>query len=310
MKYVITGAAGFIGSNLASRLLSESGGAHEVIGVDNLFTGKRENLPVHPRFEFVRHDVCDPWHMDCDGIFHLACPASPVHYQRNPVRTIRTAVQGTITALECARDTNAKIVIASTSEVYGDPEEHPQKESYWGHVNPVGARSNYDEGKRCAESMAVAWENQYGVRVRIARIFNSYGPNMAPGDGRLLPNLITQAIADKPMTVQGTGTQTRSFCYVTDTIDALIKMMDADGSLGNPFIVNVGNPDERTINSVANDVRRLCRSHSEIVHTPLPEDDPKRRYPDITRAKEWLKWSPDMGFEEGLRATIFWFRSL
>lgn len=316
MKYVVTGAAGFIGSHLVDRLISEG---HDVVGVDNLFTGSRKNLSQHARFEFIRADVCDPFHIDCDGLFHLACPASPVHYQRNAVRTIRTAVQGTISALECARDVKAKVVIASTSEVYGDPEVHPQPETYVGSVNPVGPRSCYDEGKRCAESLAVAWGEQYSVPIGIARIFNTYGPRMAAGDGRLLPNFITQAIRGEPLTVYGDGTQTRSLCYVTDTVDGLCRLMRIIDEQHDPaYVVNIGNPDERTVHSVARDVIKRFGEVSpagngfmlgEIRHLPLPQDDPRRRCPDITRAREWLHWEPAVAYELGIALTVDWFRA-
>jgi UDP-glucuronate decarboxylase len=259
--------------------------------------------------------VCDPWHIECDQIFHLACPASPVHYQRNPVRTIETAMMGTRNALECARNTGAKLLITSTSEVYGDPEQHPQKESYWGHVNPLGPRACYDEGKRVGESLAVAWAKQYQTDVRIARLFNTYGPRMAFGDGRLIPNFILQALRREPLTVYGDGKQTRSFCYISDTIDGLMKLMNLSdlqvifapsGQNQTIPVVNIGNPDERTIKSVAEDVISAFGGGG-ITFAPLPTDDPKQRCPDISLAKETLDWEPKVPYAEGIAKTIAWY---
>lgn len=310
MKVLVTGGAGFIGSHLCERLLE---GGDEVVCIDNLFTSRRENIAHllgHRHFEFMRHDVCQPWHIECDRIYHLACPASPVHYQRNPVRTIETAVLGTRNALECARSTGARIFIASTSEVYGDPEEHPQKESYVGRVNMLGPRACYDEGKRVGESLAVSWASQYGTDVRIARLFNTYGPRMAFEDGRLIPNFVLQAMRGKPLTLHGDGEQTRSFCYVRDTVDGIMKFMGARRETfpaAEVPVINIGNPDERTIASVARDVIAAFGGNGTTEHKPLPADDPKQRCPDITRAKMLLGWMPQVGYEAGIRETIKWF---
>lgn len=311
MRAVVTGGAGFIGSHLCDRLLAEG---HEVICLDNLFTSHRDNiahLSGHRNFEFFRHDVCDPWHIECDQIYHLACPASPVHYQKNPVRTIETAVFGTRNALECARSTGAKLIITSTSEVYGDPKEHPQKEEYWGNVNPIGPRACYDEGKRVSESLVTAWAKQYDTNVRIVRLFNTYGPRMAFGDGRLIPNFILQAIKNEPLTVYGDGSQTRSFCFVSDVVDALVRLM-MNVHIWKLVVVNVGNPDERSILSVAQDVISVFESLGEsgrvIEKRPLPTDDPKQRCPDISKAKRLLGWEPKVSYAEGLKRTIDWYR--
>lgn len=304
MRALVTGAAGFLGSHLVDRLVHDG---YEVVGLDNLFTGKRENLEVpHRFFEFIRADVCDPFHIDCDVIFHLACPASPIHYQRNPVRTIKTAVLGTLHALELARDVGAKLVLASTSEVYGDPLEHPQKESYWGNVNPIGPRANYDEGKRAGEALCASWQQQYGTDTRIARIFNTFGPRMSFNDGRLIPNFIMQAIRNEPMTIFGTGEQTRSFCFVKDTIDGLVRMGRCS-ALHSPM--NIGNPEERTILSVAQDILARFPNCPGVVTRPLPQDDPKRRCPDITLAKQLLGWEPKVSYSDGIKKTIDWFLS-
>lgn len=309
MRAVVTGGSGFLGSHLVDSLLARE---DEVVVLDNFFTGTRENLADalvrYPRkLEIVRHDVCDSFHIDCDILFSLACPASPVHYQRNPVRTIKTAFLGTLHALECARDVGARLVLASTSEVYGDPLEHPQKESYWGNVNTLGKRANYDEGKRAGEALCASWVSQFpSVDIRIARIFNSYGPRMLSNDGRLIPGLISQAIARKPLTVYGSGAQTRSFCYVSDTIAGLLSLSEINFPPGGFPVVNIGNPEERTILSVAEDVRALFPG-SRILHYPLPEDDPKRRCPDIARAKELLGWSPQVSYSEGIQKTVEWF---
>lgn len=311
MKVVVTGGAGFIGSHLCERLL-EAG--DEVVCIDNLFTSRRENIAHllnHRHFEFLRHDVCTPWHIECDRLYHLACPASPVHYQRNPVRTIETAVLGTRTALECARSTGARILITSTSEVYGDPEEHPQKETYVGHVNTLGPRACYDEGKRVGESLATSWAAQFGTDVRIARLFNTYGPRMAFEDGRLIPNFVLQAMRKKPLTVYGDGQQTRSFCFVSDTVDGIMKFMEAGREvLGGSEVpvINIGNPDERTIASVARDVIAAF-GEGDVEKKPLPADDPKQRCPDITRARKLLGWEPKVSYADGIRKTIEWFRA-
>ena len=307
MRILVTGGAGFIGSHLCERLLE---GGDEVICIDNLFTSRRENIAHllgRRNFEFLRHDVCEPWHVECDRIYHLACPASPVHYQRNPVRTIETAVLGTRNALECARSTGARLLITSTSEVYGDPEEHPQKETYVGHVNTLGPRACYDEGKRVGESLAVSWAAQFGTDVRIARLFNTYGPRMAFKDGRLIPNFVMQAMEGRPLTIYGSGKQTRSFCFVSDTVDGVVRLMEAPRSGAEVPVVNIGNPDERTIESVAQDVLAAFGGGG-VEKRPLPADDPKQRCPDIGRARKLLGWEPKVSYAEGIRKTIAWFR--
>jgi UDP-glucuronate decarboxylase len=318
MRIIVTGGAGLIGSHLCEFLLEKG---NEVVCIDNMFTSHRENIAHmtgHRSFEFLRHDVCDPWHIECDQIYHLACPASPVHYQRNPVRTIETAMMGTRNALECARNTRAKLLITSTSEVYGDPEVHPQTEDYWGHVNTLGPRSCYDEGKRVGESLAVAWASQYGTDVRIARLFNTYGPRMAANDGRLISNFILQAMRGENLTVYGDGSQTRSFCYVSDTIEALYRLMGLPTHKESPShyigvphqvipVVNIGNPDERSIKSVAHDVISHFGGKVSIKEFPLPTDDPKQRCPDITLAKKLLKWEPKVSYRDGIAKTIDWY---
>jgi UDP-glucuronate decarboxylase len=300
-RILVTGGAGFIGSHLCERLVNEG---HEVVCMDNLFTGRRANI-AHllgaGNFEFDRHDVNAPFVLECDQIFHLACPASPIHYQRNPVRTIRTCVQGTLHALECAREVGARLFIASTSEVYGDPSVHPQVETYWGNVNPIGPRACYDEGKRCAEALTVSFARQYGVEVRIARIFNTYGPRMHEDDGRVVSNFVVQALRGEPITLYGEGQQTRSFCYVDDLVDAAIRFMNVETD-ATP--VNVGNPQETTIREVAEQVRQMTGSKSELVLRPLPVDDPVRRKPDITRARSLLGWEPKTPLATGLRRVI------
>jgi UDP-glucuronate decarboxylase len=301
MKVLVTGGAGFIGHLLCIRLMD---GGHEVICMDNFFTSSQKTARHVESIggAIVRHDVCDPFHIDCDLIYHLACPASPVHYQRNPVRTIKTAVMGTLNALECARDVGAKIVITSTSEVYGDPAVSPQPESYWGNVNPVGPRACYDEGKRCGEALAASWAQQYKTEVRIARLFNVYGPGMASDDGRLIPTFIRQALQGEPLTVYGDGSQTRSFCYVEDIVAALITLPFAGTRA--PMVMNLGNPDERTVLSVAQKICRALDLPESIIFKPLPQDDPKQRLPDISLATEWLGWTPNTHFGEGLEHTI------
>ena len=311
MRILVTGGAGFIGSNLCDSLV---GSGHEVVCLDNLSTSRRSNLSRvlgHSRFEFVRHDVCDPFHVECDQIFHLACPASPVQYRRNPVRTIKTAAIGTLNALECARDTGARIVIASTSEVYGDPDVHPQREDYFGNVNPVGDRACYDEGKRVGEALAVSWSTQYGTDVRIARIFNTYGPRMASDDGRMVPNFILQAMAGEPLTVYGDGSQTRSWCYVSDTVRGLRALMDSPWppALPGPKVVNIGNPDERTVNEVAAAISEAVGTGVKVSNHPLPRDDPRKRCPDVGRASEVLGWMPEVLFHKGISLTVSWFKN-
>jgi UDP-glucuronate decarboxylase len=306
-RILVTGGAGFLGSHLCDRLIADG---HEVVCLDSFFTGRRSNIEHllgNPRFELVRHDVQHPLTMEVDQIYHLACPASPLHYQRNPVRTIRTAVEGTLNLLEVAREARARMLIASTSEVYGDPLEHPQTEGYWGHVNPIGPRACYDEGKRCAESLAVAYADQYGVEVRIARIFNTYGPRVHENDGRVVSNFIVQALTGKPMTIFGEGKQTRSFCYVSDLVEGFIRLMASEHGCAP---VNLGNPRETTMIDLASLVKRLVSSPSEIVHAPLPKDDPVRRNPDITRARQLLAgWAPKVSLEEGLTHTIEDFKA-
>lgn len=305
-RVLVTGGAGFLGSHLCDRLI-EAG--HEVVCLDNFFTGGRQNIEHllgHPRFELMRHDITEPLTVEVDEIFHLACPASPIHYQRNPVRTIRTAVQGTLNCLDLARETRARILIASTSECYGDPTEHPQRETYWGNVNPIGPRACYDEGKRCAESLAVSYATQYGVEVRIARIFNTYGPRVHENDGRVVSNFIVQALRDQEITIYGDGQQTRSFCYVSDLIEGLARLMASEHG-SDP--VNLGNPVETTVRELAELIRDMAGSRSSIVKAPLPQDDPTRRNPDIGRARTLLGgWEPQVSLREGLAATVSDFR--
>ncbi|MFN8207150.1 MAG: UDP-glucuronic acid decarboxylase family protein [Bacteroidales bacterium] len=306
-RILVTGGAGFIGSHLCDRLLSQG---HEVICLDNFFTGSRQNI-VHlignPNFELVRHDVTQPFYAEVDQIYNLACPASPVHYQYNPIKTIKTSVMGAINMLGLAKRVKAKILQASTSEVYGDPRVHPQTEEYWGHVNPIGIRSCYDEGKRCAETLFMDYHNQNRVRIKIIRIFNTYGPRMHPNDGRVVSNFIVQALQNKDITVYGEGRQTRSFQYVDDLLNGMIKMMETDDEFTGP--VNIGNPDEFTINSLAEQVIRLTGSSSKIINLPLPSDDPVQRQPDIKLALEKLQWQPAVKLEEGLKKTIEYFKT-
>jgi len=303
-RILVTGGAGFLGSHLCDKLLALG---HEVVCLDNFFTGRRQNIePLMDshRFELVRQDICDPILFEVDEVFHLACPASPVHYQKNPVRTIRTCVQGTLNMLDMCREVGARILIASTSEVYGDPLTHPQVESYWGNVNPIGPRACYDEGKRCAEALTVSYARQYGVPVRIARIFNTYGPRMLENDGRVVSNFICQALRGNPITVFGDGQQTRSFCYVDDLIDGFVRLMNSSEEAP----VNLGNPGEFTMVELAERIRSLTGSRSPLVYQPLPTDDPVRRRPDITRAVEILGWQPTVPLEEGLTRTVADFR--
>jgi UDP-glucuronate decarboxylase len=304
-RILVTGGAGFLGSHLCDRLISDG---HEVICMDNFFTGSRANvqhLMDDRRFELVRHDVNEHTVVEVDEVYHLACPASPIHYQRNPVRTISTCVIGTMHMLELCREVHAKLLIASTSEVYGDPSVHPQTEEYWGNVNPIGPRACYDEGKRCAEALAISFSRQYKVPLRIPRIFNTYGPKMHVDDGRVISNFVVQALRNEPLTVYGAGEQTRSFCYVSDLIEGFVRLMDSNLD-ATP--INLGNPDEHTIEEMAQMVVRLTRSQSKIEYRALPQDDPVRRKPDIKRAKEGLGWSPHVTLEEGLEATIAFFR--
>jgi UDP-glucuronate decarboxylase len=304
-RVLVTGGAGFLGSHLCERLLSDG---HEVVCLDNLFSGSRENvahLLGRPGFEFVRHDVVESYLAEVDQIYNLACPASPVHYQFNPVKTTKTSVMGAINMLGLAKRVKARILQASTSEVYGDPEKHPQPETYWGNVNCIGIRSCYDEGKRVAETLMMDYHRQSGVDVRIVRIFNTYGPRMHINDGRVVSNFIVQALRGDPITVYGTGTQTRSFCYVSDLIEGLVRMMNTEGLTGP---VNLGNPSEFTMLELAEKVVRLTGSSSRIVHMPLPGDDPRQRQPDITLARTKLGWEPKVPLEEGLREAIAYFR--
>jgi UDP-glucuronate decarboxylase len=306
-RILVTGGAGFIGSHLCARLLARGA---EVTCLDNFFTGRKSNvfhLMEDPRFDVVRHDVHQPIYCEVDQIYHLACPASPVHYQLHPVETITTSVQGAIHALELARRKNARVLLASTSEVYGDPEVHPQPESYRGNVNPIGPRACYDEGKRCSEALFFDYHRQYEVDVCVARIFNTYGPVLNQGDGRVVSNFVVQALRGEPLTIYGDGTQTRSFCFVSDLVDGLVRLMNADGFTGP---VNLGNPSEFTMLELAELIIELTGSESEIVHRPLPEDDPTQRQPDIRLARERLGWEPRVSLREGLKPTIDYFRQV
>ena len=305
MRILITGGAGFIGSHLCERLLGEG---NEVICLDNFFTGRRENifhLLDNPRFELIRHDVTEPILLEVDQIYNLACPASPVHYQYNPVKTVKTSVMGAINMLGLAKRVRARILQASTSEVYGDPLVHPQTEDYWGNVNPIGLRSCYDEGKRLAETLMTDYHRQNNVDIRIARIFNTYGPRMLEDDGRVVSNFIVQALRGKPLTLYGEGEQTRSFCYVDDLIEGLIRLMNVE-NVHDP--VNLGNPGEFTIKQLAEEVIKVCGSQSEFTHLPLPADDPRQRKPNITRAQTLLGWNPTIPLREGLTKAVEDFR--
>ena len=307
MRILITGGAGFLGSHLTKRLLEEG---HEVICMDNFFTGRKRNIQAlleNPNFEMMRHDVTDPFELECDQIYNLACPASPVHYQYNAVKTIKTSVMGAINCLGLAKRVNARIFQASTSEVYGDPSVHPKPEAYWGNVNPVGIRSCYDEGKRCAETLFMDYRRQNGVDIRIARIFNTYGPNMCPGDGRVVSNFIVQALKGQNITVYGEGQQTRSFCYCDDMIEGFIRFMNQGETVGP---INIGNPSEFTILELAEKVIKMTGSQSKIIHEILPSDDPKQRQPDITQARKVLDWEPKYSLDEGLKPTIAYFDKL
>ncbi len=307
-RVLVTGGAGFLGSHLCGRLIERG---HEVLCADNFFTGTRRNIaPLlgHPRFELMRHDVTFPLYVEMDEIYNLACPASPVHYQFDPVQTTKTSVHGAINMLGLAKRTKARILQASTSEVYGDPQVHPQTENYWGHVNPVGLRSCYDEGKRCAETLFFDYYRQHRLRIKVARIFNTYGPNMHPGDGRVVSNFIVQALQSQDLTVHGDGSQTRAFCYVDDLIEGLIRLMETGDDFTGP--VNLGNPGEFTIRELAERVIDLTGSRSKIVYRPLPADDPIQRCPDIGLAEQKLAWRPRVPLEEGLKRTIAYFREL
>lgn len=306
-RILVTGGAGFLGSHLCDRLVQEG---HDVICLDNFFTGSKKNIKHQigkPNFELIRHDITMPIYLEVDQIFNLACPASPVHYQYNPIKTIKTSVMGAINTLGLAKRVKARILQASTSEVYGDPDIHPQKEDYWGHVNPIGIRSCYDEGKRAAECLMMDYHRQNGVRIKIIRIFNTYGPRMAEGDGRVVSNFIVQALKGQDVTIYGDGLQTRSFCYVNDLIDGIVRMMATTEEVIGP--VNLGNPGEFTMLELAESVLRLTDSKSKIIYKPLPQDDPIQRQPDITMAKNLLEWEPKIQLEEGLMRTIHYFEN-
>ena len=305
-KVLVTGGAGFVGSHLCDRLMADG---FDVLCVDNFYTGNRDNiigLIDNPHFEMTRHDVTFPLYVEVDEIFNLACPASPIHYQLDPVQTTKTSVHGAINMLGLAKRTGAKILQASTSEVYGDPEVHPQTEDYLGNVNPIGPRGCYDEGKRCAETLFFDYHRQYGTNIRVARIFNTYGPRMHPDDGRVVSNFIVQALRGKPITIYGDGSQTRSFCYVSDLIDGLMALMETSDDVTGP--VNLGNPREMTIRELAEQIITMTGPKSELVEKPLPGDDPTQRCPDISRAKSQLGWSPAVALEDGLEKTIGYFK--
>ena len=305
-RILVTGGAGFLGSHLCERLIGEG---HDVLCVDNFYTGSKQNvagLLNHPRFELMRHDVTFPLYVEVDQIYNLACPASPVHYQYDPVQTTKTSVHGAINMLGLAKRVKAKILQASTSEVYGDPKIHPQTEDYWGHVNPIGIRACYDEGKRCAETLFFDYHRQHALRIKVARIFNTYGPRMHPNDGRVVSNFIVQALKGEPITVYGEGAQTRSFCYVDDLVDALIRLMNTGDEFTGP--VNIGSTGEFTILELAQKVIALTGAASEIVYKPLPGDDPMQRQPDLSSARKNLDWAPSTLLEEGLRRTIAYFK--
>lgn len=307
-RILVTGGAGFLGSHLCERLLNDG---HDVLCVDNYFTGTKENLKhllSNPFFELKRHDITFPLYIEVDEIYNLACPASPIHYQHDPVQTTKTTVHGAINMLGLAKRLKAKIFQASTSEVYGDPQVHPQTENYWGHVNPIGYRSCYDEGKRCAETLFFDYHRQHNLRIKVARIFNTYGPRMHPNDGRVVSNFIMQALQNKPITIYGDGSQSRSFCYVDDLINVFILLMDSDDSFTGP--VNTGNPNEFTILELAERILDITGSGSEIKFSPLPFDDPTQRQPDITLAKKKLGWEPTIQLEDGLKKTIVYFENV
>lgn len=307
-RILVTGGAGFLGSHLCDRLMDEG---HDVLCLDNFFTGAKRNIShliEKPNFELIRHDLVEPILLEVDEIYNLACPASPIHYQFNPVKTVKTSVMGAINMLGLAKRVKAKILQASTSEIYGDPDVHPQTESYWGNVNTIGIRSCYDEGKRCAETLFFDYHRQNRVNIRVVRIFNTYGPRMHPNDGRVISNFIVQALANSDITVYGRGEQTRSFCFVDDLIEGLIRMMNAPDDFIGP--VNIGNPDEFSILELAKMVIRLTGSRSKIIFEPLPQDDPLQRQPDISLARKRLNWEPTLNLEEGLKRTIEYFRAI
>ncbi len=306
MRILVTGGAGFIGSHLIDRLMAEN---HEVICLDNFYTGRKQNVVQwmgNPNFEIIRHDITEPIRLEVDQIYHLACPASPVHYQYNAIKTVKTNVMGTLNMLSLAKRIKARMLLASTSEVYGDPDVHPQPETYQGNVNPIGIRSCYDEGKRIAETLSFDYHRSNGVDIRVARIFNTYGPRMLENDGRVVSNFVVQALRGKALTVYGDGSQTRSFCYVSDLVEGLMRLMNQE------FIgpINLGNPDEYTILQLAQTIQKMVNPDTEVSFEPLPQDDPKQRQPDITRAKTYLDWQPTIPLEEGLTQTIDYFRDL
>jgi UDP-glucuronate decarboxylase len=307
-RILITGGCGFLGSHLCDRLVAEGA---SVICLDNFYTGARRNVEAlldHKRFELLRHDVCFPLYVEIDEIYNLACPASPIHYQSDPVQTTKTSVHGAINMLGLAKRVRAKILQASTSEIYGDPQVHPQTEDYWGHVNPIGIRSCYDEGKRCAETLFFDYWRQHRLRIKVARIFNTYGPRMHPNDGRVVSNFIVQSLLGKNISVYGDGTQTRAFCYVDDLIDGLIRLMKSDDEVTGPL--NLGNPQEFTVLELAHSVIELTGSRSRVIHLPLPSDDPRQRQPDISKAETCLGWRPHTSLREGLAKTIGYFEEL
>ena len=307
-RILVTGGAGFLGSHLCEKLLSEG---NEVICLDNYYTGSKTNvshLLDNPKFELLRHDICFPLYVEVDEIYNLACPASPIHYQYDPVQTTKTSVHGSINMLGLAKRQNAKIFQASTSEIYGDPEVHPQAESYWGKVNPIGPRSCYDEGKRCAETLFFDYHRQHKLKIKVARIFNTYGPKMHPNDGRVVSNFITQALQNKDLTIYGDGSQTRSFCYVSDLIQAMILFMQTNEDFTGP--INLGNPNEFTIKELAEIIIDTTNSSSKIIYKPLPQDDPKQRRPDISLAKEKINWSPKIQLKTGIEKTVKYFENI
>ena len=307
-KTLITGGAGFLGSHLCDALIKKGG---DVLCVDNFFTGNKDNvshLLANPKFELLRHDVTFPLYVEVDQIYNLACPASPIHYQYDPVQTTKTSVHGAINMLGLAKRLNARILQASPSEIYGDPEVHPQREDYWGKVNPIGIRSCFDEGKRCAETLFFVYFRQHQLEIKVMRIFNTYGPRMHPNDGRVVSNFIVQALKNEPITIYGDGTQTRSFCYVSDLIEGMMRMMDSDKTITGP--INIGNPNEFTMIELAELVLKLTSSQSKLTFKPLPEDDPKQRQPDISLAKAKLDWEPKVKLEDGLKETIRYFKKV
>jgi len=308
-KILVTGGAGFLGSHLCDRLIGQG---HQVLCLDSLFTGSLKNiegLSSHPAFTFIKHDVVDPIAIEqLDEIYNLACPASPVHYQHNPIHTMKTSVLGALNVLELARRTGAKVFQASTSEVYGDPTVHPQPEAYWGNVNTIGIRSCYDEGKRAAETLFFDYQRTHSLRIKMVRIFNTYGPRMAADDGRVVSNFIVQALRGEDLTIYGDGTQTRSFCYADDLVEGFMRLMNADDSVVGP--INMGNPGEFTMLELAEKVLRLTGSNSKLIHMPLPQDDPRQRQPDISKARQYLDWAPTVELEQGLQSTIAYFKQV